>query len=83
MKKPIGIDVKTLIFHQVDLDVGHLQHYRSYCVDLVKDCEESYLRHTVKDPSVWTWKDPVIRNSGNVLHKLGFLDDNTSPPGLI
>jgi len=59
--------------HEVDLDVGHLHHYRSYCVDLVKDCEESYMRHTVKDTSVWTWKDAVIRNSAHVLRKLGFL----------
>ena len=68
---------------QVDLDVGQLQHYRSYCHIEVNDCEESYLRHTVKDTSVWTWKDAVIRKSGNVLHKLGFLDDYISPPGLI
>ena len=46
-------------FNQVDLAVGHLHHYRSYCVDLVKDCKESYLQHTVKDSSVWTWKDAV------------------------
>ena len=46
----------------------------------MKDCEESYLRHTVKDTSVWTWKDTVIMRSSNVLHKLGFLDDNVSPP---
>ena len=58
---------------KVDLEVGHLQHYRSYCVDLVKDCEHSYMRHTVKDTSVWTWKDAVVKNSANVLHKLGFL----------
>ena len=60
-------------FDQVDLAVGHLHHYRSYCVDLVKDCEGSYLRHTVKDTSVWAWKDPVVRKSADVLHKLGFL----------
>ena len=64
--------ISKLIFWQVDLDVGHLHHYRSYCVDLVKDCEESYMRHTVKDTSVWTWKDAVIRNSADVLRKLGF-----------
>ena len=48
-------------------------------MDLVDDCEESYLRHVVKDTSVWTWKDVVIRRSANVLHKLGLLDDNISP----
>ena len=74
MKTMMKLKVIALThFCQVELDVGHLHHYRSYCVDLVKDCEESYMRHTVKDTSVWTWKDAVIRNSADVLRKLGFL----------
>ena len=56
----------------MDLEVGHLQHYRSYCVDLVKDCEEAYMRHTVKDTSVWKWREAVIGNSSKVPQKLGF-----------
>ena len=36
-------------------------------------CEESYMQHTVKDTSVWTWKDAVISKSESVLQKLGFL----------
>ena len=64
---------ESIFSSKVDLDVGQLQHYRSYCVDHVTDCEGSYLQHIVKDTSLWTWKGEVIRNSSNVLRKLGFL----------
>ena len=61
--------------HQVDLDMGQTQHYRSYCVhNVVVDGEcGQYLEHTVKDTSVWRWKDAVVKNSSKVLKKLSFI----------
>ena len=58
---------------QVSLDMGQLHHYRGDCdFQVYKDCEEKFLRHTVKDTSVWKWKEAVIGNSSKVLQKLGF-----------
>ena len=60
--------------HQVDLELGQTQHYRKYCIRNVNGGCGQYLARTVKDTSVWRWKDAVIRNSLNVLHKLlGFI----------
>lgn len=59
--------------HQVDLELGQTQHYRKYCIQNVNGGCGQYLASTVKDISVWRWKDAVIRNSSKVLHKLGFI----------
>ena len=51
-----------------------MHHYRGGCdFEVYKDCEERFLRHTVKDTVVWKWKKEVIRKSSNVLNKLGFI----------
>ena len=59
--------------HQVDVELGQTQHYRNYCIQNVNGGCGQYLARTVKDTSVWRWKDAVIRNSSKVLHKLGFI----------
>jgi len=60
--------------HKVGIDIGQMHHYRGACdFEVYNDCEERFLRHTVKDTVVWTWKDEVIRKSSNVLYNLGFI----------
>ena len=46
----------------VDTSLGHLQHYRKFCVsDLAKICKESYMKHVERDTSVWKWRENVTK----------------------
>ena len=46
----------------VDTSLGHLQHYREFCVaDLKKVCDETYMKHVERDTSVWKWRENVTR----------------------
>ena len=46
----------------VDTGVGHLQHYREFCVsDLKNVCVETYMKHVERDTSVWRWRENVTR----------------------
>jgi len=46
----------------VDTRLGHLQHYREFCVsDLWKVCDEAYMKHIERDTSVWKWRENVTR----------------------
>ena len=68
------MDAKSDYSEQVSLDIGQMHHYRGDCdFQVYKDCEERFLRHTIEDTGLWTWKDEVIRKSSNVLYKLGFI----------
>ena len=46
----------------VDTSLGHLQHYREFCVsDLKKVCKETYMKHVERDTSVWKWRENVTK----------------------
>ncbi|XP_054709019.1 uncharacterized protein LOC129218721 [Uloborus diversus] len=58
--------------HAVNTSLAHLQHYRKDCVGpLKKSCNE-FRNHTVRDTSVWRFKDEVIRRTTEVLTNLEF-----------
>ena len=62
--------------YDVDLTVGHLQHYRTECTpDLVPICY-LYRKVIVKDTAIWRWKDKVVKKTSEALRKLGFFDTN-------
>jgi len=64
----------TNLNHEVSLSVGQLHHYRRNCdPEVYRDCEGQFLRDTVRDTSVWKWKDEVTRKSLNVLNELGLI----------
>ena len=51
--KAMMMDPRLDLSDQVSLDVGQLHHYRGSCdPEVYKDCEEQFLRHTVRDTSV-------------------------------
>ena len=70
---------------EVDIDLGHLQHYRSDCVSaLKKSCEEDFKSVSVFDSTIWRWKEPVIEKTTDALLKLGFLvRQNNTVPNLV
>ena len=46
----------------VDTSLGHLQHYREYCVsELKKTCKETYMSNIERDTSVWKWRETVTK----------------------
>ena len=46
----------------VDTSLGHLQHYRKFCVPELKNvCDETYMKHIERDTSVWKWRENVTR----------------------
>ena len=62
--------------YDVDLSVGHLQHYRTECTpDLVPICHK-YREIIVKDTAIWKWKEKVIQGTSESLRQLGFFDSN-------
>ena len=71
---PLGcLPHNSCFAYDVDLDVGHLQHYRTECTpDLGSICH-LYREHIVKDTSVWKWKKEVLRGASQTLRRLGFL----------
>ncbi len=58
----------------VDNAVGHMQHYRDTCVeDLKKVCDSLYKNSSVKDDSVWRFKDRIIDRTNRALRTVGVL----------
>ena len=46
----------------MDTSLGHLQHYREYCVSELKNiCKETYMTHIERDTSVWKWREIVTK----------------------
>ena len=46
----------------VDTSLGHLQHYREFCVqELKKICKEAYGTNIERDTSVWKWREIVTK----------------------
>ena len=46
----------------MDTSLGHLQHYREFCVsDLKNVCDEIYMKHIERDTAVWKWRENVTR----------------------
>ena len=46
----------------MDTSLGHLQHYREFCVqELKKICKEAYGTNIERDTSVWKWREIVTK----------------------
>ena len=59
----------------VDIEDGHLQHYREDCVRSLKGFCGKYKTFTTADTSIWRFKDPIIKRVTLVLYKLNFFPD--------
>lgn len=48
-------------------------NFRSDCVTtLKKTCEENFKKNSVKDVTIWKWKDQLISKTTSALLKMGF-----------
>lgn len=58
--------------YSVPTSIGHLQHYRKDCVDPLKNKCDDFKKNTIRDTSIWRFKDELIRRTKETLHSLGF-----------
>ena len=58
----------------VDTSIAHMPHYRADCVDqLKKNCYKEFKSKTVKDTTIWKYKQQLIERSTEALDTLGLL----------
>jgi len=70
---PLGCLGGVCTSYPVDTGLAHLQHYRADCVNtLKKSCKDDFKSVSVKDTSLWRWREPVIQRTSDALMKLGF-----------
>eukprot|EP00092_Neocalanus_flemingeri_P000504 GFUD01000535.1.p1 GENE.GFUD01000535.1~~GFUD01000535.1.p1 ORF type:complete len:579 (-),score=145.76 GFUD01000535.1:297-2033(-) len=70
---PLGCLGGVCTSYPVDTSLAHLQHYRQDCVStLKKSCKNDFKSASVKDTTIWKWKDAVIGKTTEALQKLGF-----------
>jgi len=70
---PLGCLGGVCTSYPVDTSLAHLQHYRQDCVStLKKSCKNDFKSASVKDTTIWRWKDVVIGKTTEALQKLGF-----------
>jgi len=70
---PLGCLGGVCTSYPVKTSLAHLQHYRQDCVStLKKSCKNDFKSASVKDTTIWKWKDEVISKTTEALQKLGF-----------
>eukprot|EP00092_Neocalanus_flemingeri_P099774 GFUD01127316.1.p1 GENE.GFUD01127316.1~~GFUD01127316.1.p1 ORF type:complete len:574 (-),score=144.49 GFUD01127316.1:85-1806(-) len=75
---PLGCLGGVCTSYPVDTSLAHLQHYRQDCVStLKKSCKNDFKSVSVKDTTIWRWKDAVIQRTTEALSKLGFFGSNS------
>ena len=76
---PLGCLGGVCTSYPVNTTLAHLQHYRQDCVStLRKSCKEDFKSGSVKDTTIWRWKDEVIVKAKSALEKMGFLSSSSS-----
>ena len=45
--------------------------------DMMKSRKDDFKSVSVKDTTIWRWKDPVIKRTTQALSKLGFFQSNS------
>lgn len=59
--------------YSIDTPYAQLQHYRKDCVGpLKKSCNSDFKLYTVKDTTIWRYKDELIQRASKALKDLGF-----------
>ncbi|RWS27472.1 Glycosyltransferase-like protein, partial [Leptotrombidium deliense] len=59
--------------YSINTSLAHLQHYRKDCVGPLKNsCKTDFRVYTVRDTTIWKYKDELIARTTNVLQRLGF-----------
>ena len=86
---PLGCLGGVCTSYPVNTSLGHLQHYRQDCVNtLKKSCKNDFKSASVRDTTIWRWKDDIVQKTSEALSKMGFLDpeevnDNLLSPVIV
>jgi len=81
---PLGCLGGVCTSYPVDPGLAHLQHYRTDCVStLKKSCANDFKSSSVRDTTIWKWKDAVVSKTTEALLKLGFFGATNDPFGRI
>lgn len=59
---------------------AHLQHYRADCVKTLKKSCDEFREHSVRDTTIWRYKDELVSRSTKTLEALGFFRSQTTMP---
>uniref|UniRef100_A0A023GAL3 Glycosyltransferase family 92 protein n=1 Tax=Amblyomma triste TaxID=251400 RepID=A0A023GAL3_AMBTT len=63
----------TCTTYSIDTPYAQLQHYRKDCVGpLKKSCNSEFKVYTVRDTTIWRYKDELIQRATKALKDLGF-----------
>ncbi|XP_022244175.1 uncharacterized protein LOC106461494 isoform X1 [Limulus polyphemus] len=59
--------------YSIPIELAQLQHYRKDCVgSLKKTCKSEFRAYTVRDTTIWRYKNELTQRVTEVLNKLGF-----------
>ena len=68
---PHAVFPNTKRTFSVDPEIGHLQHYRTWCANyLSKVCAKDFMANPLRDTTIWRWKEQVIANVSLVLSEV-------------
>lgn len=60
--------------YSIGTDIAQLQHYRKDCVGPLRKTCKDFRVNTIRDTTIWRYKDDMIHNCHKILTILGFLD---------
>jgi len=64
--------------YSINTTLAHLQHYRKDCVGPLKNsCKTDFRVYTVRDTTIWRYKDVLIQKTTRALGQLGFFSAAT------
>lgn len=67
--------------YSIPVNLAHLQHYRKDCVGPLKQsCKNDFRVFTMRDTTIWKYKQQMIRRTTRVLNHLGLLNSLPQPP---
>ena len=73
-KKNPGQSVEFVFVKGVDQGVAHLQHYKLSCSPrLATVCQKEYKNQRIKDTSIFSTKDIVMKRTEATLQDLGYI----------
>lgn len=65
--------------YSIGTDIAHLQHYRKDCVGPLRKSCKDFRVNTVRDTTIWRYKDALISRTSETLSRLHFIA-SSSPP---
>lgn len=66
----------------ISTDDAQLQHYRADCVKTLKKSCDEFKEHSIRDETIWKFKDELINRSVKTLETLGFFRSPTKNPNI-